>query len=259
MIPIKTEREILAMRQVCSVAAEILDLVCQKVAIGVSTYDLDQYAKKMMEERGVKSACYNYQVGNKRFPGYTCLSVNNEVVHGIGSLGSVLKEGDIVTVDVCVELNGFVGDNARTVPVGSVSQSSSKLLAVTKEALERGIAEAKPGKRLGDVSSAIQRHVESNGFSVIRDFVGHGIGKSLHEEPQIPNFGRPGTGPKLLPGMTLAIEPMVNAGDFRVRYEEDGWTVVTTDGSNSAHFEHTVLIKDQEPAEILTLVKKNAC
>jgi methionyl aminopeptidase len=191
-------------------------------------------------------------VGSRRFPSYSCLSVNEEVVHGIGSVNRILQDGDVVALDVVVSYQGFIGDNACTVAVGEIPAETRKLLEVTQEALRKGISRAVAGKRVGDISSAVQRHVETNGFSVVREFVGHGVGVSMHEEPQIPNFGRPGTGPKLRPGMTLAIEPMVNLGRPEVEVLADGWTVTTRDRTPSAHFEHTVLITDGAP-EVLTI------
>lgn len=252
MIPIKTEEEVARMREVCGIAATVLDRLKSYVREGVTTYELDQIAKGLIVELGATSACYNYAVGNKRFPSYTCISVNEEVVHGIGSMNRVVRSGDIVALDVVVAFGGFIGDNACTVRVGSVVPDVDRLVTTTEEALYHGIQFAQPGNRVGDISHAVQRFVESRGFSVVREFVGHGVGASMHEEPQIPNFGRKGTGPKLRSGMTLAIEPMVNLGRAEVDVLTDGWTVVTRDRRHSAHFEHTVLITDQGP-EILTV------
>jgi len=254
MIPIKSKDEILRMREACRVAATVLDRLRNLVAPGVSTYDLDQAGKEFMRELGARSACHNYRLGNLVFPAFTCLSINEEVVHGIGRLQRILRDGDIISLDVVVEYGGFVGDNAATVPVGKVDPGHELLLQVTEEALYAGIAMAREGKRVGDISHVIQRHVESRKLSVVRQFVGHGVGRSMHEEPQIPNFGRKGTGPKLRAGMTLAIEPMVNLGGSAVKVLPDGWTVVTEDGTPSAHFEHTVLVTAGEP-EILTRLK----
>lgn len=254
MIPIKNAQEIAKMREACSIAATVLDELCKKVEAGITTYDLDQLGKKLIEEMGATSACYNYKVGSKVFPAYTCLSVNEEVVHGIGTLKRVLKEGDIVTVDVSIVYDGFVGDNARTVVIEPVSDEIRSLVEVTEQSLIKAIAQAKPKNRIGDISATVQSHVEKHGFSVVRDFVGHGIGRSIHEEPQIPNFGRKNSGPKLKPGMTLAIEPMVNMGGYEVKFADDGWTALTLDGEASAHFEHTVLVSDEGP-EILTIPK----
>jgi len=252
MIPVKTEAEIARMREACRIAANVLAGLRAAVREGVTTYELDQLGRDLMMEEGATSACYNYRVGSRRFPAYTCISVNDEVVHGIGSPRRVLRNGDLVSLDVVVSYQGFIGDNACTVPVGEIDPRAEKLLRVTEEALQIGIDQARSGNRVGDISNAVQRHVERNGFSVVREFVGHGVGRSMHEEPQIPNFGRRGSGPRLKPGMTLAIEPMVNMGSAAVRVLDDGWTVVTRDHQPSAHFEHTVLITANEP-EILTI------
>ncbi len=251
MIPIKTTEEIARMRDACRVAATILEAMKAHVREGVSTYELDQIARDLMLDEGAVSACYNYQIGRKTFPSHTCISVNEEVVHGIASPKRLLREGDVVALDVTVVYRGFIGDNACTVCVGEVEPSVNQLVKVTEGALHAGIKQARSGGRVGDISHAIQRHVEDRGLSVVREFVGHGVGRSMHEEPQIPNFGRRGAGPKLLPGMTLAIEPMVNAGRHEVEVLSDGWTVVTRDRRPSAHFEHTVLITSGDP-EILT-------
>jgi methionyl aminopeptidase len=255
MIPIKTDQEVEKMRAACAVAATVLHKLKSFVQPGVNTYDLDQEARRLITELGGKSACHNYRVGRNSFPSYSCLSVNEEVVHGIGTLRRVLVEGDIIALDVVVSYEGFIGDNAATVGVGSLCPEVNRLLEVTEEALYQGISRAKSGGRVGDISSTIQSYVESRGFSVVREFVGHGVGVSMHEEPQIPNFGKKGTGARLKPGMTLAIEPMVNVGKPGVAILGDGWTVVTVDGKPSAHFEHTVLITTAEP-EILTRPKK---
>jgi len=252
MIPIKTAQEIQKMRTACRVAADVLNQMACAVKVGITTYELDQLAKEHIQSAGAKSACYQYRLGNKVFPAYTCISVNNEVVHGIGSTHRILEDGDIVSLDVCVIYDGFVGDNAKTVLVGSVDKKIVKMVQTTQFALQTGIDQVKPGVYIGDISSAIQHHVESAGFSVVRDFVGHGVGRSMHEEPQIPNFGSPRCGPKLKPGMTLAIEPMVNLGLPGVHYAADGWTALTNDGLPSAHFEHTVLVT-HSGAEVLTI------
>lgn len=252
MIPVKTDSEIEKMREACRVAANVLAGLREAARAGVSTFELDQLGRDLMFEEGAASACFNYQVGSKRFPSHTCISVNDEVVHGIASMKRVLQSGDLVSLDVVVVHQGFIGDNACTVPVGDVDPQSKKLLEITEEALGIGIAQACDGNRVGDISHAVQKHVERNGFSVVREFVGHGVGRSMHEEPQIPNFGRRGSGPKLRRGMTLAIEPMVNMGRAAVRVLDDGWTVVTRDKKPSAHFEHTVLVTSGDP-EILTV------
>jgi len=252
---IRPEEEVQAVRESCVIAATVLDKLCQMVEAGVTTYDLDQEGKKLLAEMGAESACYNYQVGSKIYPAYTCLSVNDEVVHGIGKLSTVLKDGDNITVDVCVKYNGFVGDNARTVIVGKGSDEMQLLVNRTREALDLGIAQARPGKRVGDISHAIQSFVEGHGYSVVRNFVGHGVGRTMHEDPQIPNFGRKKSGAKLYPGMTLAIEPMVCLGSHILEEADDHWTARTKDGKPAAHFEHTVLVTGDEP-EILTIPKK---
>ncbi|WP_269541562.1 type I methionyl aminopeptidase [Cerasicoccus fimbriatus] len=252
---IRPDEEVEAVRESCIIAATVLDELCKLVKPGVTTYDLDQEGKKLIAEMGAESACYNYRVGEKIYPGHTCLSVNDEVVHGIGKLSRVLNEGDNITVDVCVFHNGFVGDNARTVLVGNASDEMKLLVERTQEALKLGIAQARAGNRVGDISHAVQTFVEGFGYNVVRNFVGHGVGRTMHEDPQIPNFGRKKSGAKLYPGMTLAIEPMVVAGSFDLVEDEDQWTARTKDGKPAAHFEHTVLVTEDEP-EILTIPKK---
>ncbi len=250
-IPIKNKEGIARMREVCEIASTVLYQLKELVKPGVSTYDLDQAGKEFMERLGAKSACYGHPNGSRRFPAYTCISVNDEVVHGIGSLKRILSDGDIVSLDVVVSAHGYVGDNAVTVPVGQLPPERARLLRVTEESLRLGIEQAKVGNRIGDISHAIQTFVEDHGFSVVRDMVGHGVGVSMHEEPQIPNFGRKGRGEIIKAGMTLAIEPMVNMGTYRTKTLSDGWTIVTADGSPAAHFEHTVLTTDKGP-EVLT-------
>ena len=219
---------------------------------GVATQDLEEAGRAAIARLGARSACYGYQHGSRRYPAHTCISVNEEVVHGIPSLRRVLRDGDIVSLDIVVWHEGYVGDNAGTVPVGLISPERARLLQVSREALDRGIQQARVGQRIGDISAAIQQHVEAAGFNVVREMVGHGVGVRMHEPPEIPNFGRRGTGDRIRHGMTLAIEPMVNAGGYRTKTLDDGWTVVTADGSASAHFEHTVLTTDGGP-EILTV------
>ncbi len=255
MIPIKNNTEIQKMREACQVAAIVLDQLAACVEAGVSTYDLDQLGKKFMAELGADSACFNYEVGSKCYPAYTCISINEEVVHGIGRLDRTLKLGDCVSLDVVVRYQGFIGDNARTVVIPPASEQVNHLVDSTEAALDYAIKYTKPGNRVGDISNAVQRFVEKRQLAVVRDFVGHGVGRSMHEEPQIPNFGQKGSGPKLKPGMTLAIEPMINLGSSQVEIAEDGWTVLTRDRKPSAHFEHTVLICPNG-AEILTKSKK---
>ncbi len=252
MIPIKNDRQIEHMRQSCTIAANVLQELKTFVKPGISTQDLEEAGRASIARHGARSACYGYQIGSRRYPAHTCISVNEEVVHGIPSYRRILRDGDIVSLDIVIEYEGYIGDNAVTVPVGAIAPGFRKLLAVTEEALRLGISVARPGLRIGDISSTVQRYVEGNGFSVVRDMVGHGVGLSMHEEPQIPNFGRPNTGDRIKPGMTLAIEPMVNLGGYRTKTLADGWTIVTADNSPSAHFEHTVLVTEKEP-EILTI------
>lgn len=254
MIPIKNKEGIARMRESCAIAALVLKQLKELVRPGITTYDLDQAARDFIAQQGARSACYGYQIGNRRFPAYTCLSVNEEVVHGIGSMKRVLHDGDVVSLDVVIEYNGYIGDNATTVPLGSVSPRVAELLKVSEEALYLGIKEAVVGNRIGNISHAIQTYVEAHGFGVVRDLVGHGVGVSMHEEPQIPNFGRKNSGDKIKPGMTLAIEPMVNLGTYRTKTLSDGWTIVTADNAPAAHFEHTVLTTENGP-EILTIPK----
>ncbi len=253
MIPIKNPEAIRRMREACAIAATILARLKAQVRPGITTYDLDQIGRDLISSFGARSAPYGYKHGSGRpYPAYTCLSVNEEVVHGIGSLKRILRDGDIISVDVTVEYNGYIGDNAVTVPVGTIAPRVAELLQVTEAALHLGIKQATVGNRIGDISHAVQTYVEAHGFSIVREMVGHGVGQRMHEEPQIPNFGRKNSGEKIKPGMTLAIEPMVNLGGHAVRTLSDGWTIVTADGKPSAHFEHTVLTTDSGP-EILTI------
>jgi methionyl aminopeptidase len=252
MIPIKTSQEIEKMRASCKLASAILDQLSAMLCPGITTKDVDQSGAKLMAEAGCKSAFLGY----RRFPGHICISVNDEVVHGIGGSRRI-QYGDVVKLDIGVVLNGFVGDTAATIPVGLVSGDVQRLLTVTEEALSKGIENVRDGRRLNDVCAAIQDEVESNGFSVVKEFVGHGVGRHLHEEPQIPNYRSPGATAKLKAGMTLAIEPMVNMGRAAVKVLDDDWTVVTADHSPSAHFEHTVLVTKGEP-EILTWREKTS-
>lgn len=252
MIYIKTKKEIDLIRESCKVVAETLQLVGSNIKVGVSTIELDQIAEDYIRSNNAIPAFKGYsQGGLPGFPGSVCTSLNDVVVHGIP--GSVkLKEGDIVSLDVGVLKNNYYGDAAITVAVGKISDEKKKLLEVTEKSLYLGIEQATSGNRVHDISSAVQEYVEQNGFSIVRDLCGHGVGKFLHEDPAIPNFGKKGTGPKLKNGMTLAIEPMVNTGDYAVTTASDGWTVLTSDGSASAHFEHTILVIDNSP-EILTV------
>jgi methionyl aminopeptidase len=254
MIPIKSGKEIERMRQACRTASEILEKVSDLVRPGITTKEVDQAAADLMEEAGVKSAFLGYRLGHRIFPGNICISLNDEIVHGIGSQRRI-QYGDIVKLDIGVIENGWVGDTAYTVAVGMIEERTEKLLRTTEAALRRAIPFARDGVRLGDLCAEIEAEAVSNGFSVVREFVGHGVGRKLHEEPQVPNYGKRGSGPKLKAGMTLAIEPMINAGTAAVRLMDDGWTVCTADGMPSAHYEHTVLITKGEP-EILTQTRK---
>ncbi|MBI5384968.1 MAG: type I methionyl aminopeptidase [Verrucomicrobia bacterium] len=253
MIILKTERDLQAMRPACRLAAVVLDEVSAFIQPGVTTRMIDEFAAQRIAGYGAKSAFLGY----KKFPCHLCISVNDQVVHGLASERRV-DFGDLVSLDVGVRYNGWIGDNARTVAVGGCDLKAQRLLDITEQALYEGIAVAKPGNRVTDISHAVQRFVESNGYSVVREFVGHGVGKSMHEDPQVPNFVETGKHQaKLKPGMTIAIEPMVNAGSANVKVLKDGWTVVTEDGQLSAHFEHTVLITENGP-EILTCHEKTA-
>jgi methionyl aminopeptidase len=251
-IPIKTDKEIDKMREACRTASAVLEKIGTIVRPGVTTKEVDEAAADFMAEARCKSAFLGY----KGFPGNICISVNEEVVHGIGGPRRI-QYGDIVKIDCGVVKDGWVGDTATTVAAGVIDQRVQRLLQVTEEALELGIQKAYAGRRVGDIGAAIEDEVIANGFSVVREFVGHGVGRKLHEEPQVPNYGRPGTLQKLKPGMTIAIEPMVNMGVSTIRILDDNWTVVTTDGQPSAHFEHTVLITSGEP-EVLTWREKSA-
>jgi methionyl aminopeptidase len=240
MILVKSPREIEAMRRAGALVGTFFEEVRPLILPGVRTWDLELFADRFIARNGVRSAFKGY-LG---YPAHLCASINEEVVHGIPSKDRVVREGDILSIDFGIVREGFYGDAAMTFPVGAVNAVSSRLLAATERSLAAGIGQVRPGNRLGDVSAAVQEAVEAEGFSVVRDFVGHGIGRSLHEDPQIPNFGKRGIGPKLTPGMILAIEPMVNAGGWAVEVLADGWTVVTRDRSRSAHFEHTVAVTE---------------
>jgi methionyl aminopeptidase len=245
-IIIKSEREIAVMRQAGRIVAAVLDILSQRLRPGMKTKDLDVIAAGEIERLGAKPSFKGY----RGFPANLCVSVNDEVVHGIPG-ERILGEGDIVSLDLGAFFKGFQGDAAVTVGVGEVDLEAKELMETAESALKAGIAAAHPGARLGDISAAIQTYAELRGYLVVREYTGHGIGREMHEEPQIPNFGLPGTGPVLQKGMTLALEPMVNAGDWRTRLGDDHWTVLTADGSLSAHFEHTIAITNGE-AEVLT-------
>lgn len=249
MIVVKTHAQIDKMRQAGILVAQTLDLMERLAKPGIRTIELDAAAEEFILSKGAVPAFKGYM----GYPATLCVSIDDEVVHGIPSDRS-LKEGQIVSVDVGVNLDGWYGDAARTLCIGSVSADAKRLLEVTQEALKRGISQAKAGNRLGDISAAVQTYAEEHGYSVVRELVGHGIGQRMHEEPQVPNFGRAHTGPELKAGMVLAIEPMLNVGGCEVSFDADKWTVRTADGSLSAHFEHTVAITERGP-EILTVAK----
>ena len=252
MIYIKTKKEIDFIRESCKIVAETLQLMKSKVTPGITTGELDQIGEDYIRSSNAIPAFKGYSQGNAPgFPGSICASVDDAVVHGIPG-NRVLKEGEIISLDVGVLKNNYYGDAALSVAVGEISEEKKKLLDVTEKSLYSGIEQAKAGNRVHDISAAVQNYVEANDFSVVRDLCGHGVGRHLHEEPSIPNFGKRGTGPRLKNGMTLAIEPMVNAGGYKVVTDSDGWTVLTADGSPSAHFEHTILINGNSP-EILTI------
>jgi len=247
MIMLKTPAEIEIMRHANLIVAEVLSELKRRVRPGVTTAELDRVADDITRARGAQPAFKGYTVAGRVFPRTLCISINDEVVHGIPSEQRVLREGDIVGLDFGVSYEGYFGDSAVTVGVGQVDAEAERLMRVTEDALWAGINEARTGRRLGDLSAAIQEHVEEHGFSIVREFVGHGIGKRLHEEPQVPNFGTRDRGIRLREGMVIAIEPMVNAGGPEVWVKEDGWTAVTRDGRRSAHFEHSVAITGNGP------------
>ena len=252
MIYIKTQKEIDFIRKSCRIVAETLRLVGSNVKVGVTTYELDHISEDYIRSNNAIPAFKGYsQGGLPGFPGSVCTSINDEVVHGIPGQRK-LEEGDIISLDVGVLKNNYYGDAALTVAVGKISNEKKMLLEVTEKSLQLGIEQAKSGNRVHDISAAVQDYVEQNGFSIVRDLCGHGVGKFLHEDPAVPNFGKRGTGAKLKKGMTIAIEPMVNAGRYEVMTSPDGWTVITADASPSAHFEHTILVLDNSP-EILTV------
>lgn len=243
MIVQKTERELALMREACRISANALKAAGDAVRPGVSTWEIDRIAYDYIVSKGARPnflGCYG-------FPATACISVNSEVIHGIPSKKRILKNGDIVSIDLGAEIHGYNGDNAATFAVGDISPEAQRLIDTTREALYQGIKRAVAGGRIGDISSEVQRCAESNGYSVVEQFVGHGIGTSLHEAPEVPNFGAPGKGVRLFEGMTIAIEPMINMGTHRVRSLNDGWTIVTADGALSAHFEHTVAITKDGP------------
>jgi methionyl aminopeptidase len=252
VILLKSKKEIDYIRESCRIVAETLQLLKSNVRVGITTLELDKIAEDYIRSNNAIPAFKGYsQGGAPGFPGSICSSIDDEVVHGIPG-SKILKEGEIISLDIGVLKNGYFGDAALTVAVGNITDDKQKLMNVTERSLQLGIEQAIAGNKVHDISNAVQVYVEANGFSIVRDLCGHGVGKFLHEDPSIPNFGRKGTGPKLKNGMTLAIEPMVNAGKYDVITAKDGWTIITADGSTSAHFEHTILINNNLP-EILTV------
>ena len=249
MIQLKTARELERMKKACRLSAQALEIAQSVIVPGVTTAYVDRKIREFIYSQGARPTFLNYG----GFPGSACVSVNEELIHGIPSEHKVLKEGDIVSVDVGAFIDGFTGDNAATFPVGQISKEAEKLLRVTKESLEKAVEVCIAGNRLGDIGSAVQGHVESNGFSIVREYVWHGVGRDLHEDPEVPNYGRAGHGVRLVPGMTIAIEPMVNAGGPEVEVLANDWTVVTVDRQLSAHFEYTVAITESGPV-IMTRV-----
>jgi methionyl aminopeptidase len=243
VIVCRSAAELEEMREVGRLVGEVLTELAAAVAPGVSTGDLDALAERRIRQAGATPAFKGYH----GYPATICASINDEVIHGIPSGRRLLNEGDIISVDVGAQLNGYFGDSALTLPVGKISEQAALLLQVTEEALYKAIDVARPGRRVSDIGHAVQKHCEGYGFSIVREFVGHGIGQKMHEEPQVPNYGQPGHGPRLAEGMVVAIEPMVNAGTANVKVLADGWTAVTRDGGLSAHFEHTVAVTAGEP------------
>lgn len=247
MIIIKSPEDIKKLNYACNISADVLQYAGEQINAGMSTYELDKLIHDFIIAHGATPSF----LGLYGFKGNACISINDEIIHGIPSKKKIIRSGDIVSVDVGAAVNGFTGDNAYTFKVGAVSPTAEKLLRVTNECLHLGIAAAKPGNRVGDIGYAVQKHAEDNGFFVVREFVGHGVGRDMHEEPEVPNYGRAGHGVRLVPGMTIAIEPMINEGTVKIKQMPDGWTVKTADGSLSAHFEHTIAITQNGPV-ILT-------
>ncbi|HZK39647.1 MAG TPA: type I methionyl aminopeptidase [Clostridia bacterium] len=247
MIVLKTGRELALMREACVISAEALRAAGQAVEPGVSTAEVDRVVRQYIAKRGAEPAFLNYN----GYPAAACISINDEVIHGIPSESRIIEHGDLVSIDLGAKLNGYVGDNAATYAAGDISPEAQRLSDTTKESLYEGIKVCVAGGRIGDIGAAISRYCEARGFSVVREYTGHGIGSQLHEDPSVPNFGKPGRGARLLPGMTIAIEPMINLGSAGIRLMQDGWTVKTSDGKLSAHFEHTVAITADGP-KILT-------
>ena len=249
MIVLKTGSELKIMKQACAIAAGALQTAGKAVQPGISTAEINKIAEDYIRSHGGEPNFLNYS----GFPATACISINNEVIHGIPSSRRILREGDIVSIDLGAKYGGYHGDNAATFACGKISDEAKRLIETTEQSLYEGINAAVVGGRIGDISNAVQTYVDARGYSAVRKFVGHGIGTKLHEAPEVPNYGAKGRGPRLLPGMTLAIEPMINAGDYDVKVLSDGWTVLTVDGSLSAHFEHTIVITADGP-KILTLV-----
>ena len=250
MIVLKTGRELKIMKEACRISAGALQTVGKAIEPGITTAELDRLAEQYIRSQGAVPNFKNYQ----GYPATACISINNEVIHGIPSSKRRIEAGDIVSVDLGAKFDGYHGDNAATFACGDISREAKRLMDTTRESLYEGIKAACAGSRIGDISNAVQRYVEAAGFSVVRKFVGHGIGTELHEAPEVPTFGLPGRGVRLMPGMTLAIEPMVNIGSYDVKIMPDGWTVLTKDGSLSAHFEHTVVITPDGP-QIMTVAE----
>ncbi|MDO5448784.1 MAG: type I methionyl aminopeptidase [Clostridia bacterium] len=249
MIVLKTSRELELMREACKISAQALEVAGQAVKPGISTWEIDKIAYDFIKKQGAEP---NF-LGLYGFPGTACISINDEVIHGIPSKSRILKEGDIVSIDLGAKLHGFNGDNAATFAVGTISAEAQRLLDTTRESLYEGIKAAVAGGRIGDIGHAVQEYCESRGFGVVREYEGHGVGAKLHEDPGVPNFGTAGRGIRLLPGMTIAIEPMITEGTYKIKQLPDGWTVKTADGKLAAHFEHTIAITDNGPV-ILTQV-----
>ena len=249
MIVLKSSRELELMKEACQISAEALMVAGEAVKPGVSTKEIDEIAYKFIIKHGATPNFLNYA----GFPATACISINDEVIHGIPSADRIIREGDIVSIDLGAAKNGYNGDNAATFAAGNCSPEAKRLMDTTRESLYKGIEQAVPGNRIGDIANAVQTYCEERGYGVVRDFVGHGVGTKLHEEPSVPNFGHAGRGIRLLPGMTLAIEPMINLGTYKVKQLSDGWTVKTADGKLSAHFEHTVAVTSNGPV-ILTRV-----
>lgn len=247
MIVLKTNRELALMKEACEISAEALYRAGEAVKPGVSTWEIDKLAHDFIIRCGAKPNFLHYG----GFPATACISINDEVIHGIPNKHRIIQDGDIVSIDLGAAIHGYNGDNAATFVAGHCSPEAKRLIDVTRESLYQGIAQAVPGNRIGDIAHAVQAYAEERGFSVVRDFVGHGVGTKLHEEPSVPNFGHAGRGIRLLPGMTLAIEPMINLGTYKVKQLSDGWTVKTADGKPAAHFEHTVAVTPNGPV-ILT-------